>query len=349
VVLAEQPGMASRRAQVLCLLLAHAALAIAATYPIPSCDKFAFIKTPKTGSTTFSNILFRTAVVHGKRVFKQFPGHNITLNYNEAPRYEGRHDIVMSHFATHCVRPGEYEKLLQWYGSVLGTDNFTMMASVREPVSRYVSHLKYFTFPDMLASTGRKWTTKEVLEAKLNVNVIGCVFGIYTEEAAHEFVKSALFKRTLFLPSEHYPKAVAMVMARCGWELQHSAFMKNNPTVSNWDVPVKEYAKEMAAANSIDMIIYSAALQQFHEQWEAAGNLATMQMARLARCNKELRSHCGQAAWRTPECRWYTVDDNDFYNVIKTQKGILNMTAPVVDGHSVDDMQLHGTQLCRQF
>ncbi len=344
---AAQTSMAPGWAHVLSVLLIHTA-AVSLPAAIPSCDKFAFIKTPKTGSTTFTNMLFRTAVMREMKIFKQYPGANITIDYNDPPRREGLHDIVMSHYATHCVKKGEFDKLLDWYGSVLGTDNFTLIASVREPVARYISHLKYFTFKMLLENTGKNWTIPEVLAANLHTNVMGCYFGIYDEAGARAFVNSAAFRRTLFLPSEHYSEGVAMVMSRCGWQLQHSAFLKNNPTTARWDVKIKEHVKDIAAANSVDAIIYTAALQQFNQQWESGTGQASGSLARLERCNKELRDRCN-ASKRAPECLWYGIMDGNFYPAILTQQGSVNMTVPILEGHSIDDLQTHGSQLCKGY
>lgn len=84
----------------------------------PSCTKFAFLKSLKTGSTTFANILFRMAASQGKRGYKQVAGTDHSIDYQNMPAKRDDADVVMSHIKQGCVAKGEFPRLLKFYEEV---------------------------------------------------------------------------------------------------------------------------------------------------------------------------------------------------------------------------------------
>lgn len=232
-------------------------------FAIPSCEKIAMLKSLKTGSTTFANILFRVAVSRGMRVLRQDEGPDLSVNYTLPSARDPPMDMVISHIRGGCVQPREFPKLMSFYEEVrhccvaicicivcpisaacvrrlrrwqpplpqalplpplmphpprpfpicphhhaslppihapavlvpqvLGTDDFTLLTTVREPVSRYLSHIKYFTFQSLKERTGRDYKLSEIVAEKKLFNVLSCVFGIYNMEDALAFIQGPIF------------------------------------------------------------------------------------------------------------------------------------------------------------
>jgi hypothetical protein len=318
-------------------------------FDVSSCDKFALIKTPKTGSSTWTNILFRTAVAQGKRIFKQYPGGNTTIDYRDPPAKTGSADIVFSHFLTHCVGRGEFDRLQRFYATVLGTDNYTLIVPVRHPVSRYLSHLRYFTFKGLQEQTGRNWTLAEVLGKKLHTNIMSCQLGVKDEQDARALIGSAAFKRIFFVPAEHFEEGVSMLLARCNWQLQHSAYVNNNVNSARLNAQWKIYNDEVAAANAVDGIIYRAAVEQFNKRLESMrSDCFTLSQARLRSCNRILMKQCTPAAWHMhSECLLYHIPDGVFVRAIETQTGNIDTDLPILGRHSAASMHRASMRLCQ--
>lgn len=106
------------------LILAHHMWALGAEstdslqQAIPSCQKIALLKSLKTGSTTFANILFRAGAARGMKVMRQEEGQGLDFAVNYTLPVTGTVDMVLSHIKGGCVKPGEYPQLLKFYEQV---------------------------------------------------------------------------------------------------------------------------------------------------------------------------------------------------------------------------------------
>lgn len=115
------PGLALAFALHACFAAAEpSTLADSSRLPIPSCEKIAFIKNLKTGSTTFANILYRMAASRDLRAYKQTNGTDHTVTYLRPPAQRDVADVVMSHITGQCIPRGDTPALLGFYEQVTG-------------------------------------------------------------------------------------------------------------------------------------------------------------------------------------------------------------------------------------
>lgn len=94
---------------------------------------------------------------------------------------------------------------------VLGTDQYSLITTIRDPVDRVLSHISFFVFQRLKDVTGRDWTLEQVVRMQAYNNLISCMFGIYNVDDAEAFIASDTFKRVLFVPLNSFDKVVAML------------------------------------------------------------------------------------------------------------------------------------------
>ena len=172
------------------------------------------IKTHKTGSTTLGSVLFRAAAQQGLRVH---PGPHVDSDAEVPAEKRGVFDVVLQHNRRGCLAPGELPRLLAHYSALLGTDDFTVVTTVRHPVARFLSHFYFFAADELERATGKPADLAALVKERGYNNLTSCVFGVQQLEEAVALVNSSLFRRMFFIPVEYLHEGVAMLSRRCGW------------------------------------------------------------------------------------------------------------------------------------
>jgi hypothetical protein len=323
------------------------------------CSKVALLKTAKTGSTTLANILFRTAVVLDKKVYSPGPP-NFALDYKSPPA-NATFDYVISHVTGACLPSGELPRLVEFYERTLGTKNFLLVTTVRNAVARYISHLKFFTIPDLFKVSGHHFPIEDLVNRRIMPNILSCMFGIYTWQDMRAFVASPLFQRFYFIPVERFEQGVAVLQQRCGWAMLHSAHVTvnenhgnrgelNSPQVPPFSLTMP-LAVKIQELNSLDDVFFNAATEKFDQLWRA--HAAHVDVRSLKACNNLIKAACQNDSQMenydkaSPHCTWYKLYDLDFFGAIDLRTGHIAMSY-LLGGHKLSVLMEAGSRVCRQ-
>jgi hypothetical protein len=146
------------------------------------------------------------------------PGAHVDSDEPVPAEKRGAFDVVLQHNRRGCLAPGELPRLLAHYSALLGTDDFSVVTTVRHPVARFLSHFYFFAADELeRASGGKPADLAALVHQRGYNNLTACVFGVQQLDEAIALVNSSLFRRVFFIPVEYLHEGVAMLSRRCGW------------------------------------------------------------------------------------------------------------------------------------
>jgi hypothetical protein len=174
-----------------------------------------------------------------------------------------------------------------------------LVTTVRNAVARYISHMKFFTIPDLFNVSGNRFSVEDLVKRRILPNILSCMFGIYTWQDMRAFVASPLFQRFYCIPVERFEQGVAVLQQMCGWAMLHSAPVTVNENHGeplnlnshsfNLTMPLAVKIQEL---NSLDAFLYNAATQKFDQLWRV--HAAHVDIQSLGACNNLIKATCQQ-------------------------------------------------------
>lgn len=190
--------------------------------PRMQCSKIALLKTHKTGSSIMGGLLFRVAAQQGLRIFPA--GGGIDLNAPRTPEQQGQFDMALHYIKGGCLPPGRFGDVLEFYQSIFGTSNFTLIVNVRDPAYRYLAH--FYTYGTQVVNGSALVSD---LSKRANVNVLSCALGVYTQDHLFELMQHPLYSRIMFVPLDMFPLVASYMVKSCGWGDAHGYFLRPKP------------------------------------------------------------------------------------------------------------------------
>eukprot|EP00873_Tetraselmis_striata_P034087 jgi/Tetstr1/454351/TSEL_041258.t1 len=296
------------------------------------CERVAFYKTHKTGSTTLGGILFRVGAAHRKR-FHTRTADSHYLNHTMPSRR--RADFVINHSRSSLL------DMQAAYDRDLG-DGAGRITIVRDAVARFVSHFYYFVKPNLpkaeLLSGG--WRAHNKLAADMGVNNL---------TAARSFLHSDAFRRTVFLSLEAMDEGLAALHLHCGWPLNELLYIKircascgekllswnGRPVPHRRENITRELEARMRHDNQLDDLVVKAARQKWAPVQAAGGAVLQNAAREIRRQSDLLNEHCSAVKRAQgsldsqPGCHWLSLTDAQYESLVDQATGEVNPDALV--------------------
>mmetsp|Transcript_24782 Transcript_24782/g.62307 ORF Transcript_24782/g.62307 Transcript_24782/m.62307 type:complete len:266 (-) Transcript_24782:94-891(-) len=235
-------------------------------------------------------------------------------------------------------------------GSQLKTGAPKIIPILRDAVKRYISHFYYFFEPEHHSAVLEQPVEKleNELTAEMGVNK--------TEAAMREFLRSEVFRKTVFLSLEKFEEGLAALHLHCGWPLKEllSFYVRCISCVQEfhrWDglevhSPGKvsqELEDDLRSENRLDDMLVKAA----QEKWEAveaeAGGVLQAVTAEIHRqqgllgeyCNRVVETNAAYA--EHPGCLWLSLSDMEYEKLVDPNTGEVHPDTVVPPLESIHD------------
>ncbi|KAI8805491.1 galactose-3-O-sulfotransferase-domain-containing protein [Cladochytrium replicatum] len=292
----------------------------------PRQNRYIFIKTHKTGSTTLGSIFFRYGVKHRQKIF--IPGRHYTDQMDfEHPKITSNLDshIFLSHFGPmnrswfreHPVQLNVAYMMQMYRRAVPGGMGITVL---RDPHARFLSHYQYLIRPShphlSLADYAR---SRKVFFApgvgywSQNWNRQCQELGIRTVEDLNRFLaveKDKYF--SLILITELFDESLVLMRRMLGWERGDILYVKMLDSCADghrWDNKAVECSKKfakrvltepgyeetrdlVARANRLDMLLYKSVRMELERKLAAQGADFWEEVGEFKAKIKALKSQC---------------------------------------------------------
>ncbi|KAG2501433.1 hypothetical protein HYH03_001216 [Edaphochlamys debaryana] len=278
-----------------------------------NCQKVAFYKTHKTGSTTLGGVMFRAAVEQNMSIYQTDKAHYITVGYKEATHLLGRVDMVLRH-----IRFSEastwHANTRSFYARALGTSDYGFVTVLRHPVDRYISDFYYYTEPEA-RRRGKPVSLAQWAAEGRGGNRMASEFSVRNEIGANEFVASEMMTDGLYLPVELLDYGLAMLAGACGWGLSQVLYLSVNsnsggeryghvklqsrPDMETLALEDPTLLSRISKLNDLDSVLYGAAqasmlarLAPTGPDGGAAASALASAATRLTAARKRLEAEC---------------------------------------------------------
>eukprot|EP00873_Tetraselmis_striata_P002711 jgi/Tetstr1/422975/TSEL_013753.t1 len=305
-----------------------------------NCERVAFYKTHKTGSTTMGGILFRVGAYHHRRFHtKTAEAHYLNNGFRSgAPA-----DFVINHSFS------SLREMQEAYDRDLG-ESAGRITILRDAVTRYISHFYYFFHPaNRGAVLGQPDGPPE--------NLLTWEMGVEkTDPAMQEFLRSEVFRRTVFLSLERLEEGLAALHLHCGWPLKE--LLSINVQCSScakefrrWDgqvihspgeVPPKvQY--DLRARNWLDDVLVRAAQEKWAAVEAEAGEVLPAVAGEIHRQQGLLSTYCNEAVVTNeafaafPGCLWLSLSDMEYEKLVDPSTGEVHPDTVVKPFRAIHD------------
>lgn len=301
----------------------------AAPYPTETnYTNIAYLKTHKTGSTTFGSILFRYSARRGLVPVRIHE--HIFKSYATATPRPGK--VFLNHITAGQMREGDFENALAFYRRAVR--DMTFITAVREPMQRMISWFYYFVQPQHPKLTLRQW----LYSTNAENCTLSAEFGVYTEEQLSVFMTNHIKRFDMILVSDRFLESICVMALRFGWgvaDVLHRPLLDSHrekgrvrwdgkvvlPTPKVEDQP-KEIRDRLRNLTVYDYAIYNYAMANLTASAKQYGtkyirvrdNVLKLQVGFDRYCNTE----------KTPDCAWYEMTDLEYESVL--QRGSVPMT-----------------------
>ncbi|KAI8803460.1 galactose-3-O-sulfotransferase-domain-containing protein [Cladochytrium replicatum] len=289
-------------------------------------QRYIFIKTHKTGSTTLGSIFFRYGVSHRLKIF--IPGRHYADQMDfEPPKLTSNlaSHIFLSHFGPmnrswfreHPVQLNVAYMMQMYRRAVPGGMGITIL---RDPHARFLSHYQYLIRPSHpqlslsdYARTRKVFSAPGVGSWSQNWNRQCQELGIRTVEDLNRFLaveKDKYF--ALILVTELFDESLVLMRRMLGWEREDILYVKMLDSCADghrWDNKAVECSKTfakmvltepgyeetrdlVARANRLDMMLYKAVRIELEMKLAAQGADFWEEVRELKDKIKALKRQC---------------------------------------------------------